>query len=121
MAALSKSQILQVLRRLGIVRAAELPAHGVPRGQSYRLACKGVVERRARGIYIVSKPPITAEHTLVQVGNRVPGGVSCLLTALRFHELTTQATAEVWIAVTEKARKPKLDDPRLRVAARVAG
>ena len=36
--------------------------------------------------------------------------------ALRFHELTTQAPAEVWIALAEKARKPKLDYPRLRVA-----
>ena len=46
----------------------------------------------------------------------MPGGVFCLLTALRFHELTTQAPAEVWIALAEKARKPKLDYPRLRVA-----
>ena len=39
----------------------------------------------------------------------------CLLTALRFHELTTQLPAEVWIALTEKGRKPRLDYPRLRV------
>ena len=62
------------------------------------------------------KHPVTANHTLAQVGRRVPGGVFCLLTALRFHELTTQAPADVWIALPEKARKPKLDYPRLRVA-----
>ena len=39
----------------------------------------------------------------------------CLLTSLRFHELTTQAPAEVWIALPEKARKPRLDHTRLRV------
>jgi predicted transcriptional regulator of viral defense system len=42
--------------------------------------------------------------------------VFCLLTALRFHGLPTQSPAEVWIALTEKARRPRLDYPRLRVA-----
>ena len=116
MATVRERQILQVLRRLGIVRAGELKAHGIPRGQIYRLVQNGLVVREARGIYVASKHPITAEHTLAQVAKRVPGGVFCLLTALRFHELTTQAPAEVWIALAEKARKPKLDYPRLRVA-----
>ncbi len=112
----SKNHALKIVRRLGIVRAAEMEAHGIPRGQLYRLVRKRLVLRQARGLYVASKHPITAEHTLAQVAKRVPGGVFCLLTALRFHELTTQAPAEVWIALPEKARKPKLDYPRLRVA-----
>lgn len=111
-----ESDLLRVFRRLGIVRAADLRAHGIPRGQIYRLLRKGLVERQARGIYVASKHPITAEHTLAQVAKRVPAGIFCLLTALRFHELTTQDPAEVWIALAEKARKPKIDYPRLRVA-----
>jgi predicted transcriptional regulator of viral defense system len=109
-------QALQIVRQLGIARAAELEAHGVPRAQIYQLVRKGLLERQARGIYVASRHPFTAEHTLAQVAKRVPGGVLCLLTALRFHELTTQAPAEVWIALPEKARKPRLDYPRLRVA-----
>lgn len=116
MATVRESQILKILQRIGIVRAAELQAHGISRGQIYRLVQKGLLVREARGIYAASKHPITAEHTLAQVAKRVPGGVFCLLTALRFHELTTQAPAEIWIALAEKARKPKLDYPRLRVA-----
>jgi predicted transcriptional regulator of viral defense system len=108
-------RVLQIIRRLGIVRPAELEAHGIPRGQIYRLLRDGLVERQARGIYVASRYPLTAEHTLAHVAKRVPGGVLCLLTALRFHELTTQAPAEVWIALPEKARKPRLDYPRLRV------
>jgi len=115
MAAGPDTQALQVIRRLGIVRPTELEAHGIPRGQLYRLVRKGMVERQARGIYAASEHPVTAEHTLAQVAKQVPGGVHCLLTALRFHELTTQAPAAVWIALPEKARKPKLAHPRLRV------
>ena len=93
-----------------------LEARGVPRGQLYRLVRDGLVERQTRGIYVAGRHPITAEHTLAQVAKQVPGGVICLLTALRFHNLTTQNPAEVWIALPEKARKPRLDYPRLRVA-----
>jgi predicted transcriptional regulator of viral defense system len=75
----------------------------------------GLVERRARGLYVADAHPFTADHTLAQVAKRVPRGVICLLTALRFHELTTQAPAEVWIALPEKARRPTLDVVRLRV------
>ncbi|MBI2505471.1 MAG: type IV toxin-antitoxin system AbiEi family antitoxin domain-containing protein [Candidatus Latescibacteria bacterium] len=109
-------QILHLIEQLGIVRPAELVVRGIPRTQLYRLVRKGMVERQARGIYVASQHPITAHHTLAQVAKRVPAGVFCLLTALRFHGLTTQAPAEVWIALPEKARKPWIDYPRLRVA-----
>ena len=39
---------------------------------------------------------------------RVPSGIICLLSALQLHELTSQISYEVWIAIDEKARKPKI-------------
>jgi predicted transcriptional regulator of viral defense system len=116
MAASNDKQALQVIRRLGIVRVSDLPAYGIPRSELYRLVRKGLVERQARGIYADSEHPVTAEHTLAQVAKQIPSGVFCLLTALRFHELTTQAPAEVWVALPEKARRPRIASPRLRVA-----
>jgi predicted transcriptional regulator of viral defense system len=110
-----KTKLLNTIRRLGVVRPADLEARGIPRGRLYRLVEQGLVERQGRGIYVARRHQVTAEHTLVQVAKRVPGGVFCLLTALRFHGLTTQNPAEVWIALHEKARKPRLDYPRLRV------
>ena len=44
----------------------------------------------------------------------MPRGVVCLLSALRFHELTTQLPHEVWIAIPEKARRSRVEYPRLR-------
>lgn len=64
MAARSESQILEVVRRPGIVRAVDLEANEIPRGRLYRLVRKGLVERRARGIHVAGKHPVTAEHTL---------------------------------------------------------
>ena len=100
---------------MGLARPAELEARGVSRVGLYRLAKQGLVERRARGIYVVRDHPYTASHTLAQVAKRVPSGVFCLLTALQFHELTTQLPREVWVAIGEKARRPRLDHPKLRV------
>ena len=111
-----QEQALEVVREIGIARTAEIEARGVPRAQLYQLVRRGLVERLARGVYVVAGHAPTAEHTLAPVAKRVPAGVFCLLTALQFHDLTTQSPGEVWIALSEKARKPRLDYPRLRVA-----
>lgn len=115
MASTPDHQILDLVKRLGVVRPTDFEAHGIPRARLYGLVAKGLLERRARGVYVASDHPYTAEHALAQVAKRIPNGVVCLLTALRFHELTTQLPPEVWIALPEKARRPKLDYPRLRV------
>jgi predicted transcriptional regulator of viral defense system len=106
---------LDLIRCLGVVRPADLEVHGIPRQVLYDLVQAGEVERQARGIYVAKDHPYTAEHALAQVAKRVPSAVICLLTALRFHDLTTQSPAEVWVALPEKARKPRLDYPRLHV------
>jgi len=94
----------------------DLQARGYPRGALYGLLVQGLVRRQARGLYVAIDHAFTAEHALAQVAKRVPNGIICLLTALRVHGLTTQMPREVWIALPEKARRPLLDYPRLRVA-----
>ena len=116
MAVSRENHVVRLIRQMGLVRPVDLEARGVSRAQLYGLLHKGLVARQARGIYVVREHPYTTGHTLAQVAKRVPAGVFCLLTALRFHGLTTQNPAEVWIALPEKARKPRLDYPRLRVA-----
>lgn len=116
MAALSKDRALRLIERMGIARPRDLEPHGVSRAQLSRLVREGLVSRQARGIYVAARHAPTETHTLAQVAKRVPDAVFCLLTALRFHGLTTQSPAEVWIALAEKARRPRLDHPRLQVA-----
>jgi len=112
----SRNRALRVIEEKGLTRPRDLEAHGITRAQLARLVKQGLVLRQARGVYVATRHALTAGHTLAQVAKRVPEGVFCLLTALRFHGLTTQSPAEVWIALPEKARRPRLDYPRLRVA-----
>jgi predicted transcriptional regulator of viral defense system len=80
-----------------------------------RLAKAGDLERVGRGLYTKPKAKVTEHHTLVEAAVRVPHGVVCLLSALRFHKLTTQSPHEVWMAIGVSARKPKTDWPPLRI------
>src|SRR5580765_7951796 len=111
-----RDRALRLIERKGLARAREFEARRVTRAQLSRLVDEGLVIRRARGIYVAARHAPTASHTLAHVAKRVPDGVFCLFTALRFHGLTTQSAPEVWIALAEKARRPRLDYPRLRVA-----
>ncbi|HYN03000.1 MAG TPA: type IV toxin-antitoxin system AbiEi family antitoxin domain-containing protein [Vicinamibacteria bacterium] len=110
------SRVLGIIRGLGVVRPMDLDRRGVPRAHLYALVRAGRVERQGRGLYVAKGHRYTADHTLAHVAKRVPGGVVCLLSALRFHDLTTQLPAEVWLALPQKARRPQLDYPRLRIA-----
>jgi predicted transcriptional regulator of viral defense system len=49
------------------------------------------------------------------VAKRVPGAVICLLSALAFHEITTQSPPAIWIALRKGARRPALTSPSLRI------
>lgn len=69
-----------------------------------------------RGLYVLPGCDTTEHHSLAEACKRVPKGVVCLLSALRFHELTTQAPFEVWLAIGEKAWRPRLEYPPLRIA-----
>jgi predicted transcriptional regulator of viral defense system len=111
-----KQKALRIIGAMGIARARELEARGITRTQLSRLVNEGLILHQSRGLYVAARHAPTAQHTLAQVAKRVPDGVLCLLTALRFHGLTTQAPAEVWIALPEKARRPRLDYPQLRIA-----
>jgi len=80
-----------------------------------RLVRSGRLEKIGRGLYALPHRDVTEHQSLAETAKRVPHGVVCLLSALRFHGLTTQDPFEVWIAIDRKARRPLHDYPPLRV------
>ena len=111
-----KQQVRRLFAKQSVLRSRELEARGITRMDLARCVEDGVLVRVGRGLYATADHSPSEHHSLVQVAKRVPNAVFCLLTALRFHELTTQSPHEVWIALAENARKPSLDYPKLRVA-----
>jgi predicted transcriptional regulator of viral defense system len=110
----TQDAILDLARKEGLLRAVDLDAHGLPRVSLTRLVRQGRLTRVGRGLYALPERSVSEHSALAEVSRRHPRTVACLLSALRFHELTTQVPFEVWVAIPNKARSPRLDYPPLR-------
>lgn len=108
-------KLLKLARSRRLIRPSDLTAQEIPRVFLTRAVRSGQLERIGRGLYALPGRPVSAHGTLAEVARRAPKGVICLLSALRFHDLTTQAPFEVWLAIDNKAAAPKLDYPLLRI------
>jgi predicted transcriptional regulator of viral defense system len=109
-----EEQVLALVRKLGVIRPRDLNSRAIPREYLRRLHAKGKLERPGRGLYIAADSRPTQNHSFAEATKRVPKGVVCLLSALRFHGLTTEAPFEVWLAISAKARLPRVDHPPIR-------
>ena len=109
------ARTLALLRRSGVLRLRDFQKSGIAKAAVLRLAEAGELERIGRGLYALPGREVGESEALVQVAKRVPEGVACLLTALRFHNLTDQNPSKVWLAIDRKARQPQLDWPPLEV------
>ena len=107
--------MLTLARKAGVLRPRDLEAHGIPRVVLTRLHQKKRLKRVARGLYVLPEADISEHHTLAEACKRIPHGVVCLLSALRFHGLTTQSPFGVWMAMDVKARKPRVEAPPLHI------
>ena len=101
-------EIMRYVGEHGMVRPRDIEAIGLPREYLIRLHRQGKLNRSGRGIYTLSDANVTEHHSYAEVAKRVPESVICLLTALVFHEITTQNPASVWIALRKGARTPAL-------------
>lgn len=106
---------LSLLRSMGLARSRDLERAGLSRTQIQRLAREGVIARAARGLYRCPGASLTERRDLAEAARRVPAGVVCLLSALRFHGLTTQNPFQVWLAIDQKAWRPRIAHPPLRL------
>jgi predicted transcriptional regulator of viral defense system len=111
-----KQRLYDFAKQSGILRVRDVTALGIHPENLRRLTAEGILTRATRGVYYLADADITENHTLAEVCKRVPAAVICLLSALRFHELTTQSPWDVWLAIDRKARKPRLEYPALRIA-----
>ncbi len=89
-------------------------AHGITRYMLYALRDRGVIEPISRGIYRLRELPPFGDPDLVTVSLRFPNAVICLVSALAYHDITTQIPHEVAVAVSRDSRMPSLDYPPIR-------
>ena len=110
-----QERLLAHLEAHCIARPRELKRIGIAANTISRAVDAGLVRRTARGLYELPYNGCSEHITKVQVAKRVPESVLCLTSALSFHELTSIIPREMWIAVPNKAWRPKLNTPPVRI------
>lgn len=107
-------RVLDLLARKGILHPIDLDVIGIPRVVLTRMSTAGQLEQIGRGLYRLPSPG-SENESLVAIATRVPPAVFCLLTALHFHELTTQLPRQAWIAMPRGSHTPKIDYPPVKM------
>lgn len=99
----------------GQLRTSRAIQLGIAPRTLYALRDTGQVEEVTRGVYRLSSVPVSEQTDLVQVALRIPKGIICLISALAFHDMTTQIPHEVYVALPLDAEKPRLAYPPVRL------
>lgn len=108
-----KKTLMNAFKKATVLPSRQLEDLGLFRTDLQSAVIDGLIERVAPGVYRRADADVTEHHSFVEAAERIPSGVICLLSALRFHELTTQAPHQIWIAVPRGNWIPK--GPGLRV------
>lgn len=99
----------------GMLRTSRALALGIHPRVLYGLREAGRLQQVTRGLYRLADLPELGNPDLAAVASRVPQGVICLISALAFHEITTQIPHQVDLAVPRGTKQPRLDFPPIRI------
>jgi predicted transcriptional regulator of viral defense system len=99
----------------GVFRTGEAIKSGVHSRTLYTLRDQGVLEQLGRGMYRFADLPKLGNPDLATVALKVPKGVICLISALSWHEMTTEIPHEVYLALLRGAEPPRMEHPPLRI------
>lgn len=106
-----QAQIVELIQENTIIRSRDLDSLNIPRVYLRRLHDKGVIERISRGVYSLPDKLDTEYANLIELSVRIPHGIICLLSALEFHQVTTQLPFEIWLAIEGTSWQPRIDYP----------
>jgi predicted transcriptional regulator of viral defense system len=101
-------------RHGGMLRTTHALRAGVHPSTLYAMRDSGMLEVLSRGVYRLADSSPLGNPDLVTVATRVPSGVICLISALAFHDLTTQIPHEVHVALPRGAEEPRLKHPPIK-------
>ena len=116
----NEATILKMAAEQEILRPRDLRARGHSVAYLQRLVTKGRLVKLGRGQYALPDRVPTEYDTMAMIAKRYPGTVVCLLSALRFHELTTQSPGRIWLAVEGNKLAPS-DTPASIEVVRLYG
>jgi len=107
-------KLLRQIQKRGIVRSRDFAELGFSTYLFQRLLRDGRLEKVGRGLYHVPDYQASSEYSLAIAAKKIPNGVICLLSALRYHQLTMANPPEIWMAIPEKSRAIRSQEVTIR-------
>lgn len=109
--ATKKQRVLQLADELGIVSRADLREADLPEEYLSRLHNEGKLTALAPGVYMALDHDASELLEVAVVAKKVPDAVLFGISALQFHDLTTQVAHAVQIAIERGSWTPEIDWP----------
>ena len=103
--------VIKLLKKKAIIRPCDLTPLNIGRTTLSRLCIQGIVQKVGRGLYRLADADVSEHDMLIEACKAVPNGIVCLLSALRYYELTTQSPHHIWMTIDVKARPAKTNLP----------
>jgi len=104
-----------IAEKNGMIRTREALQAGIHPSILYKLRDQGHLESVSRGVYRLADRQPISNPDIVTVAARIPRAVVCLVSALAFHEITTQIPHAVSIALERGAEPPRIEYPPVRI------
>jgi predicted transcriptional regulator of viral defense system len=99
----------------GILQTSMALGKGIHPRTLYGMRDDGIIERLCQGTYRLSDLPPLSNPDLTTVSLKIPKGVICLISALSFHEITTEIPHAIYVAIQRRSKCPQIDYPPVRV------
>jgi predicted transcriptional regulator of viral defense system len=106
---------MQFRQHQGLLRTSHAIRLGIRPRTLYALRDGGTLVQVSRGLYRLADLPPLSQPDLVTVALKIPRAVICLVSALDFHDLTTQIPHAMHLALPGDAERPRLDYPPIRL------
>jgi len=104
----------KILARKSVVTIKDLESTNVSRNILADMAKEGILTCIKPGVYESNNRNVSEFESFEDISVQAPNAVVTLLSALQFHELTTENPHQVWIAIQRGQRVPKIKYPPTR-------
>ena len=107
---------LEIFREKGgLLSYKEAIGLGIAPSTLYSMADNNILQRLSRGIYALPEKAFAGNTDLLIVSKKIKLAVICLVSALYFHNLTTFVPREVYLALPQHYRRPRINFPPIKI------
>lgn len=99
----------------GVLRTSEALENDIHQRTLYQMLEEGYITKLERGVYKLVGKGALSNPDLAIVATKVPKARICLISALDFHDMTTEIPHVVHIALPRTSRNPTLGFPPIKV------